>query len=115
LREVSQTPIRVGEKQARAFDGSRGVRIVDSVGRLVDVIREPKMIFRYLSARNAEPVRDHQGQLRSIKLASLADERGKPGERRGSSLVTTERCKSSRGEYIGTPMTLKHKLDQSEG
>jgi hypothetical protein len=111
---VPEAPIRVGEKQTRVADVNRRVSVIDSVGRLVGVIREPSAIGRYLLAPNAETVRDHRGQLRAIKLASLADERGKPGERHGNSLVTTERCKNRRGEYIGTHTTLKHKLDRSD-
>jgi len=111
---VPDTSIRIDEKQTRAADGKRRVPVIDSVGRLVTVIREPRAIAKYLSAPNAEPVRDRRGQLRAIKLASLADDRGKAGERHGRSLVTTERCKNQRGEYIGTPTTLKHKLDRSD-
>ena len=88
--------------------------VIDSVGRLLVVIREPSAIARYLSAPNAEPVRNRRGQPRAIKLASLADDRGNTGERHGSSLVTTERCKNQRGEYTGAPTTLKHKLDRSD-
>ncbi len=110
----SETPIRVGEKQERVADGKRRVPVIDSIGRLLAVVREPGAIARYLSASNAEPVRDRRGRLRAIKLASLADDRGNPGERHGSSLITTKRLKNQRGEYIGTTNTLKHKLDRSD-
>ena len=113
--EVPETPIRVGQKQTRAVEGNRGVRVIDSVGRLVGVIREPSVITKYLAAPNAEAVRDHKGSVRAIRLASLSDDRGEMGERHGSSLVTTERCKNAQGKYIGTPLALKHKLDRSEG
>src|SRR5580704_5023829 len=107
---VPETPIRVGEKQARVVDSKRRVRVIDSVGRLMLVIGEPTAIARYLCASNAEPVRDRRGQLRAIRLASLADERGTAGERHGSSLITTARCTNQCGEYIGAPTTLRHKL-----
>lgn len=81
---------------------------------MVAVIREPRAIARYLSAPNAEPVNDHRGQLRAIKLSSLGDDRGEAGERHGNSLVTTERCTNQHGEYIGALTMLKHKLDRSD-
>jgi hypothetical protein len=113
-RADTETPIRVGEKQARVADGNRRVAVIDAMGRLVVIVHEPSAIARYLSAQNAEPVRDRRGQLRAIKLASLADDRGNRGEHHGSSLVTTERCKNQRGEYVGPPTTIKHKLDRSD-
>jgi len=94
-------------------DGNRRVPIVDSVGRLLAVLREPTEIARYLSAPNADGVRDHQGRLRAIRLLHFGDDRGHSGERHGSSLATTERCKNDYGKYIGT--LIKHKLDHSEG
>ena len=115
-----ETPVRNGEKQTRVADGNRGVRVIDAMERLVAVIREPSAINRYLSARNAAAVCDHRGRLRAIRLASFGDDRGTAGERHGSSLITTERCKSDGGEYIGglletgTPIAIKHKLDRSE-
>jgi hypothetical protein len=96
------------------------VRVIDSVGRLVVVIRKSIAIAAYLSAPNAQPVFDNRGQLRAIKLVSFGDDRGVVGERHGSSLVTTERCKNEYGEYMGTllengrPTVLKHKLDRSD-
>ena len=111
---LPETPIRVGEKQERVADGKRRVPVIDSMGRLLAIVREPNAIARHLSAPNAEPVRDRRGRLHAIKLASFADDRGNPGERHGSSLVTTKRLKNQRGEYIGTTNTLKHKLDRSD-
>jgi len=111
---VPRTPIRVDEKQTRVAEGTRRVPVIDSVGRLVAVLREPSAIARHLSAPNAEPVRNRRGQLRAIKLGALADDRGNPGERHGGSLVTTERCRNQRGEYIGAPTAIKHKLDRND-
>jgi len=112
--KVAPPPFRPGEKQSRVVDGNRSVRVIDSFGRLVDVVREPQSISRYLSARNAIPILASSGRLCAIQLASLADDRGQPGERHGSSLITTERCRNGSGEYTGTPLVIKHKQDKSE-
>jgi hypothetical protein len=109
IRSVYETPNRDGEKQTRAADGTQRVRVVDSVGRLVAVIYEERAIAKYLAAPNARSIRDRRGRLRAIRLTSVGDDRGDPGEHNGTSLVTTERCKTDAGEYIGAPMTLKHK------
>lgn len=95
--------------------------VIDSVGRLITVIREPRAIAKYLSAADAEAIRNYRGRVCAIRLASFGDDRGTTGERHGSSLVTTERCKNEHGEHIGTltksgvATVLKHKLDRSEG
>lgn len=104
---VYETPNRDGEKQTRAADGTQRVRVVDSVGRLVAVIHEERAIAKYLAAANALSIRDRRGRLRAIRLTSVGDDRGDPGQHNGTSLVTTERCKTDTGEYIGE--TLKHK------
>jgi hypothetical protein len=77
------------------------------------VLRGPIEIARYLAAPNASAVRDQRGQLRAIRLAHFGDDREHSGERHGSSLATTERCKNDYGKYIGK--LVKHKLDHSEG
>jgi hypothetical protein len=112
--KVADTPLRDGEKQSRAADRNRSVRVIDAVGRLVRVIREPEAIAKHLSAPNAQPIRSHGGRLCGIQLSSLADDRGAPGERHGSSLIPTERCKNDWGDYIGPPIRVKHKDDRSE-
>lgn len=114
IRAVSETPVGDGGKQAPASGRSRSVRVIGLFGQLVSVIREPAAISRYLSARNARPIRSHGGRLCAIQLSSFGDDRGEPGERHGSSLILTERCKNDRGEYIGPPIRLKHKDDRSE-
>lgn len=78
------------------------------------VTGEPRLISNYLSAANAVPIYDRRGKLCAIQLTSLADDRGQPGEQHRTSLVTTERCKNQSGEYIGSPLAIKHKLDRSE-
>lgn len=110
--EVLETPLRLGEKQTRVSDSKRRVPVVDAVGRLVVVLRDPSEIARHLSAPNAEGVRDHRGQLRAIRLMHFGDDRGHSGELHGSSLATTERCRNDYGEYIGA--LIKHKLDRSD-
>jgi hypothetical protein len=112
--EVACTPLRIGEKQTRVADRKRRVRVIDSFGRLLVVIVEPKVIATCLSAPNALPVRDHHGRLCAIQLASLADDRGEPGEHHGDSRINTERCRNDSGEYIGPHIRLKHKDDRSE-
>ena len=111
---AADTPPRDGEKQSRAAERKRGVRVIDAVGRLVRVIREPEAIDKHLLAPNALPIRNHSGRLCAIQLSSLADDRGEPGERYGCSLIPTERCKNDWGDYIGPPIRLKHKDDKSE-
>ena len=97
------------KKQTRAADGTQRVRVIDSVGRLVAVIHEERSIAKYLAAANALTIRDRRGRLRAIRLTSVGDDRGDLGEHHGTSLVTTERCRADTGEYIGAPVTLKHK------
>jgi hypothetical protein len=111
---VFETPNRNGEKQTRAADGTQRVPVVNSVGRLVAVIHEERAIAKYLAAPNARSIRDGRGRLRAIRLTSVADDRGDPGECNGTSLVTTERCKTDTGEYIGAPVTLKHKWTRKQ-
>lgn len=89
-------------------------RRFDPVGRLVVAIHEPSEIAKHLSAPNAEAVRNYHGQLCAIRLASFGNDRGHSGECHGNSIVTTERCKNVRGEYIGTLNTLKHKMDRTD-
>lgn len=86
--------------------------MVDAVGRLVVVLRDPNEIAKHLAAPNAEDVRDRRGRLQAIRLLPFGDDRGHSGERHGSSLATTERCRNDYGEYIGT--LIKHKLDWSD-
>jgi hypothetical protein len=110
----SEPPIRVGEKQPRAFEASKRVRVVDSVGRLVTVLAEPAAVANYLRAPNSAPQYNRKGQLHTIQLLSFGDDRGNRGEGHGNSLVTTERCRKESGEFIGSPTMIKHKLDNSE-
>lgn len=71
-------------------------------------------IRRLLSAPNAEPVRNHGGDLVGIRLRSLGDDRGQSVQHHGRSTITTERVRNDCGVYIGTARNLKHKADCSD-
>lgn len=108
----AQATFREVEKQARAFDGGRVVRVLGEEGNFIqrlDSLRDTAAIGRMLKAPNAEPVRNHSGALVGIRLLSLGDERGRAGERHGRSTVTTERVRNDDGIYIGWNRHLQHK------
>ncbi len=71
MRASNQTPVRAGQKQTRAFDGTKRVRVIDSVGRLLMVVAEPAVIAKYLAAPNATSIRKRNGQLCGIQLAPM--------------------------------------------
>jgi hypothetical protein len=107
-RPETQPTSRGVEKQARAYEGGRGVRIVGEAGVLLDVC-QGEQLERYLEAPNAEIKRSHRGRIVSIKLRSVGDDRTYSGERHGSSLVTTRRIGNDYGALVGSDMVLEHK------
>jgi hypothetical protein len=116
-RQNAQTTFREVEKQARVFEGGRGVRVFGEDGYFIkrlDPSRHAEDIRRILAAPNAVPVRTHAGELVGIRLLSLGDDRGHAGERHGRSTVTTERVRNDRGIYIGGNRNLKHKAANAD-
>ena len=112
VRRIPQTTLREVEKQTRAFDRGRTVRVFGDAGNFIqrlDSLRDAAAITRLLAAPNAEPVRRHSGALVGIRLLSLGDDRGYSGERHGRSTVTTERVRNDHGLYIGWYRNLQHK------
>src|ERR1035437_4671963 len=82
------------DKQPRAFEAGRGVRVVGEDDILLEVCT-PERLGRYLAAPNAEVKRRQDGSIRLVRLRSAADDRGHLGENHGRSLITTEH---SRGQ-----------------
>ena len=108
----TQTTFREAEKQTRASEGGRVVRVFGENGYFIkrlDPSRAAEVIRRLLGATNAVPVRKHAGELVGIRLLSLGDDRGRTGGRHGRSTVTTERVRNDSGLYIGGDWNLKHK------
>jgi hypothetical protein len=103
---------RDGEKQGRASDGSRAVRVFNENDFLVACLHpshDAERIRRLLAAPNAVAVRKHGDKLVAIRLQSFGDDRGHPGGRYGRSTVATERVRNDDGRYVGTHNNLKHK------
>jgi hypothetical protein len=96
------------EKQPRAFGEGGRVRVIGEGGVLLDVC-SPDCLGRYLSAPNAEVKRRADGSIRLIRLRSMGDDRGRPGEHHGRSTVTTERVRTESGAPIGSQFNLQHK------
>lgn len=91
------------------------MRVVSDNGFLVarlDPLRDAEQIRRLLDAPNAAPIQKAEGKLAGIKLLSVADDRGRAGERHGSSVVTTERVRNDDGILVGSDLTLKHKEEK---
>ena len=117
-RRNAQTTFREVEKQTRAFDRGRTVRVFGDSGNLIqrlDPSRDADAIRRLLTAPNAVPVRKHGGDLVGIRLLTLGDDRGHSGERHGRSTVTTERVRNDHGIYIGGNRNVKHKGRLGQG
>jgi hypothetical protein len=113
-RTSAQTSSRLDEKQGRAFEGARGVRVLGAGGYFIatlNSLRDAEQIRRLLDAPNAQPVCSHRGDLKAIIVFSFGDDRGAPGERHGRSTITTERVRSDAGELIGSHCNLKHKTE----
>jgi hypothetical protein len=112
-RPNSKTSLRRdGEKQGRAFDAGRPVRVFNEFDFLVARLHpshDAAQILRLLAAPNAVPVQKHGGTLVAIRLQSFGDDRGHAGEHHGRSTVTTERVRNDDGQYVGTHKNVKHK------
>jgi hypothetical protein len=96
------------DKQPRAVEARRGVRVVSEDEVLIDVCT-PACLQRYLSAPNAEVKRRRDGSIRLIRLRSAGDDRGHLGENHGRSTITTERVRNDWGGLVGSNVNLKHK------
>jgi hypothetical protein len=113
----TKTTFREAEQKARAFDGTRAVRVFGETGNFLQRLHpthDGETIRRLLAVPNAEAVRKHGGELVGIRLLSVGDDRGSAGPHNGRSTVTTERVRNDLGVYIGTEWILKHKGDHSE-
>ena len=109
LRPVHDTASRGSrDKQPRAFEAGRGVRVVGEDDVLLEVCA-PELLGRYLAAPNAEVKRRKDGSIRLVRLRSAGDDRRHLGERHGCSTVTTERVRSDWGALVGSDLNLKHK------
>ena len=95
-------------KQPRAFDAGRGVRVVGDDDVLLEVC-PPDRVGRYLAAPNAEVKRRKDGSIRLILLRSQGDDRRHLGECHGRSTLTTERVRNDWGALVGSDLNLKHK------
>lgn len=112
----SETSLRRDKKQGRGFEGSGAVRVFGEDGYFVARLnrsRDSEQIRRLLEAPNAVPVRLHGGKLVGIRLLSLGDDRGRSGERHGTSIITTERVLNDIGVYVGSDLNLKHKAENA--
>jgi hypothetical protein len=108
-RPVPETDFRGSrEKQPRAFEGARSVRVVGEDDVLVEVC-SPESARRYLLATNAEVKRRADGSIRFVRLRSHGEDRGHLGECHGRSTVTTERVSNDWGGLVGSNFNLKHK------
>lgn len=96
------------EKQPRAFEAGRRVRVVGEDDLLLEVCA-PERLGRYLTAVNAEVKRRQDGSIRLVRLRSEGDDRGHLGESHGRSTVTTERVRNDWGVLVGSNLNLKHK------
>jgi len=96
------------QKQPRAFDGSRRVRVIGENDVLIEVCT-PDCLGRYLAAPNVEVKRKTDGSIKLVRLRSGGDDRGHQGESHGRSTVTTERVRNDWGDLLGGDANLKHK------
>lgn len=96
------------QKQPRVFDRARRVPVLGEHDALIDVCT-PDGLQSYLAAPNAEVNRRADGSIKFIRLRSVGDDRGHPGERHGRSNVTTERVRNDWGDLVGGDFNLKHK------
>ncbi len=96
------------DKQPRAFDGARPVRVLGENGTLIDVCT-PERLRGYLAAANVEVHKRTDGSIKYIRLLPLGDDRGHTGERHGQSTITTERVRNDWGGLIGGDTNLQHK------
>jgi hypothetical protein len=96
------------EKQPRAFEAGRRVRVVGEDDLLLEVCA-PERLGRYLTAANAEVKRRQDGSIRLVRLRSAGDDRGHLGEDHGRSTITTERVRNDWGRLVGSDLNLKYK------
>lgn len=103
-----QTTFREAEKQTRAFEVGKRVRIFNSENALVDVCAIDRA-ERYLRAPNSQLLRTHGGKIIGIKLLSFGDDRNHSVEHHGSSLTTTQRVRNDQGTIIAPDFAVAHK------
>ena len=96
------------EKQPRAFDGGKPVRVIGEDDVLVDVCA-PDRLGRYLAAPNVEVKRRADGSIRLVRLLARGDDRNHLGECHGRSTATTERVRNDWGGLVGGDTNLQHK------
>jgi len=96
------------DKQPRAFEAGRSVRVVGEDDILLEVCA-PDLLMRYLAAPNAEVKRRKDGSIRLVRLRSAGDDRGHLGDCHGRSTITTERVRNDWGGLVGSSFSLKHK------
>jgi hypothetical protein len=89
-RPRTQPSILHDEKESRAAEARRCVRIVSAFG-VVDVCDEERARRLYAVAPNAELKLTHRGKLTAIWLHSVGDEQGHLAEAHGQSTRTTWR------------------------
>ena len=80
VRRIPQTTFREVEKQTRAFDRGRVVRVFGDAGTFIqrlDPLRDVGAIRRLLAAPNAVPVRKHGGELVWIAHVARRNARGR--------------------------------------
>lgn len=115
IKSAAQTTFREVEKQTRAFERGGAVRVFGENGCFITRLNssgDSQEIGRLLAAPNAEPVRTHTGKLVAIRLLPCGDDFGHSGERHGNSNITTTRCRTASGQYVGSDTNLKHKADR---
>ena len=96
------------EKQPRAFDESRRVRVVGEDDVLIEVCSHERAL-RYVDACNAEVIKRTDGSIRFIRLRPVGDDRRHLGENHGRSTLTTERVRNDWGGLVGGDSNLQHK------
>ena len=114
VRRIATPSIRLDEKQGRAFEGTRTVRVFGARGNFIvalNSLRDGEQISRLLAAPNTEAVHRHSGGLTGIRVLSFGNDWGGSGERHGRSTVTTERVRNDIGMLIGGDQNLKHKAE----
>jgi hypothetical protein len=96
------------EKQPRAFNECRRVRVLGENDVVIDVCTLDRLA-RYLAAPNVEVKLRADGSIKFVRLRSVGDDRGHQGECHGRSTVTTERVRNDWGTLVGSDLNLKHK------
>ena len=107
-RIPTRFPVVPRDKQPRAFEAGRSVRVVGEDDILLEVCAHD-LLRRYLAAPNAEVKRRKDGSIRLVRLRSAGDDRGHLGDCHGRSTITTERVRNDWGGLVGSNLSLKHK------